>query len=79
MSVQLRVRPVHYGVGYVAAFEGDPGSEVHAASFNDAVGQLLTRIPDFADPDGAPPRLSELDVTVVDDQFGQFLLQIDQT
>ena len=74
--MRFRVRPVHDGVGFLASTGDDPGLVIHATGFDEAVLELASKHPSLCPEDGSQPQLQDLEVVVIHEEYGQYLLDV---
>jgi hypothetical protein len=72
--MRVRVRDVQYGA--LASPADDPGQVVHGSSFDEAVIALAAKHAALCPDDGSLPQMADLTVTVISQDYGQFLLDV---
>lgn len=73
--MRVLVRRAHSGWGYLASSADDPGTVVHAVGFDEAVLELASKQASLSS-DGSRPAPEELAVTLVREEYGQYLLDV---
>jgi hypothetical protein len=73
--MRVLVRRAYSGWGYLASSEDDPGVVVHAVGFDEAVLELASKQVALS-PDGSPLALEDLAMTLVHEEYGQYLLEV---
>jgi len=74
--MRLLVRRAYSGWGYLASPADEPGETAHGAGFDEAVLALAAKQAVLCDVDGSPPRLDDLALTLVREDYGQYLLEV---
>lgn len=74
--MRILVRRAYSGWGYLASPAEAPDDAAHGAGFDEAVIALASKQPDLCAADGTAPRLDELAISLVREDYGQYLLEV---
>lgn len=74
--MQVLIRRAYSGWGYIASPADDLQAAVHAVGFDEAVVEFASKQASLSSPDGSRPKLEDLAVTLVSEEYGQYLLDV---
>ena len=73
--MRVLVRRAYSGWGYLASAAGPQEEPVHAVGFDEAVVEFASKQPELCEL-GGTLRLEDLAVTLVEELYGQYVLEV---
>lgn len=74
--MRVLVRRAYSGWGYLASPADDLHAVIHSVGFDEVIVEFASKQPSLCPSDGSPPRLHDLAVTLLGEQYGQYLLEV---
>ncbi len=74
--MRFLVRRAYSGWGYLASTDALPGESVHGVGFDEAIVELAGKLGSLIAADGTPPRLADLSLSLIREEYGQYVIEI---